>query len=98
MKQAESRLSGQILKSLRSRGIFCFKVHGGAMMMAGLPDLIACVDGKFLGLETKMPDKRANLSPRQVYVHLKIKESGGQVFVVTSVEEALAAIDAVRAR
>ena len=89
MKQAESRLSTAILRALRAQGIFCFKVHGGAMMMAGLPDIIACVDGKFVGLETKMPDKRSNVSPRQTYVHQKILESGGEVYVVTSVQEAL---------
>ena len=97
MKQGESKLSSQILRALRADGVFAFKVHGGAMMMAGLPDIIACVDGEFVGLETKMPDKRENVSPRQQYVHQKILESGGKVFVVTSVREALAAVAQVRA-
>lgn len=57
-------------------------------MMAGLPDLVVCADGHFIGLETKMPDKRNNVSPRQVYVHEQIRAAGGEVFVVTSVAEA----------
>jgi hypothetical protein len=43
MAQPESKLSRQILSALRARGIFAFKIHGGPMMMAGLPDIIACV-------------------------------------------------------
>ncbi len=97
MKQGESKLSSQILRALRADGVFAFKVHGGAMMMAGLPDIIACVDGKFVGLETKMPDKRGNVSPRQEYVHAKIRDSGGTVFIVTSIREARDAVAQVRA-
>lgn len=57
--------------------------------MAGLPDIIVCADGYFIGLETKMPDKRHNTSGRQDFVHDQIRLAGGQAFVVTSREEAL---------
>lgn len=43
MTQGESKLSRRIMEELRARGVFCFKVHGGPTMMAGLPDIIACV-------------------------------------------------------
>ena len=43
MAQPESKLSRDIMAALRARGIFCFKIHGGPTMMAGLPDIIACV-------------------------------------------------------
>jgi hypothetical protein len=46
MSQGESRLSRQIMDRLRAMGIFCFKVHGGPTMMAGLPDIIACVPAR----------------------------------------------------
>lgn len=102
MAQAESKLSREIMKALRIEGIFCFKVHGSEHMMAGLPDIIACVEGQFLGLETKVPGKASNTSPRQDFVHGQIREAGGTAVVVTSVAEALAAarsvVDAARAR
>lgn len=72
---------------LRNRGFFCFKVWGNDMMMAGLPDIIACIDGKFVGFETKMPTKRTNVSPKQEWVHRQIQISGGQAYVVCSVNE-----------
>lgn len=97
MGQPEARLSRQIMTALRARGIFCFKVHGTELVMAGLPDIIACVDGKFVALETKMPAKRANTSARQDFVHSQIRSAGGIVEVVTSVDEALAVVHRVRA-
>lgn len=92
MAQAESRLSREIMATLRAYGYFCFKVHGSEHMMAGLPDIIVCANGLFIGLETKMPDKRENTSARQDYVHDQIRLAGGRAFVVTRVDEALAVV------
>ena len=89
MGQAESRLSRKIMKKLRTKGYFVFKIHGGPTMMAGLPDIICCVRGRFVALETKMPDKRENTSMIQRVVHAKIRAAGGVVEVVTSEREAL---------
>lgn len=89
MTQAESKLSRDIMKKLRIEGYFCFKVHGSEHMMAGLPDIIVCAQGYFIGLETKMPQKRDNTSPRQDYVHGLITDAGGTAAVVTSPHEAL---------
>lgn len=90
--QPESRLSQKIMVKLRAEGYFCFKVHGNELMMAGLPDIVVCAEGLFIGLETKMPEKRNNTSPRQDYVHGKIREAGGTAVVVTSTSEALRAV------
>lgn len=90
--QPESRLSRQIMTALRLEGYFCFKVHGSETMMAGLPDIVVCARGHFIGLETKMPQKRSNTSARQDFVHQQIRDSGGKVEVVCSVSEALEAV------
>ena len=89
MTQPESKLSRQIMEKLREKGYFCFKVHGSEYMTAGLPDIIVCAQGYFIGLEVKMPGKRSNTSPRQDYIHTQINEAGGLAIVVTSSEEAL---------
>ena len=81
------------MQALRLRGWFCFKVHGSEHMMAGLPDIIVCAEGKFIGLETKMPSKRHNTSPRQEYVHTQIRAASGAAEVVCSVREAVAAVE-----
>lgn len=91
--QPEARISSAIMAALRARGIFCFKVHGSAEQMTGLPDILACVEGLFVGFETKMPDKRQNVSPRQVIVHEAIEASQGIAVVVCGVKEAMGIVD-----
>lgn len=93
MSQGESRLSRKIMEAIRAKGYFCFKVHGSEHMMAGLPDIIVCAEGRFIGLETKLPDTRGNVSPRQAYVHSLIQHAQGIAVVVCSPQEALDEIE-----
>jgi hypothetical protein len=97
MTQREHKISTSILAALRRQGIFCFKVWGNEIQMAGLPDILACVDGLFIGFETKVPEQRDNLSPRQVYVKEQIERSKGQVFVVCGAQEAINIVNRLRA-
>lgn len=83
----EGRLQQRIQKRLSELGVFVFKVHGSALMMAGLPDLICCVDGKFLGLEVKTPQTLDNVSAIQSYRHGQIRAAEGRCEVVASVED-----------
>lgn len=93
MAQRESKLSRHIMEALRREGYFCFKVHGGPTMMAGLPDIVVCAQGVFVGLETKNPESRNDVSERQKLVHRQIMDSAGYCAVVCSVGEALDAIN-----
>lgn len=95
MSQRESQLSRKIMQVIRAQGYFCFKVHGGPTMIAGLPDIIVCADGYFIGLETKLPETRNNTSPRQEFIHAAIRQAGGTARVVCSAREALQVIEAV---
>lgn len=92
MSQPEARLQRKIQDRLRVEGYFCFKVHGSEFMMAGLPDLIVCAEGLFVGLEVKLPSTRGNVSPRQALVHTQIQHAGGVAVVVCSPDEAIKAI------
>ena len=96
MSQPEARLQRKMQDEIRRRGGFVFKVHGSAHMMAGLPDLVCCYRGFFIGLEAKMPGNKT--SARQDLVHDMIRKAEGRVHTVYSVEEvrdALAAIDSL---
>jgi Holliday junction resolvase len=88
MTQPESRLSRKIQEALRKQGAFCFKVHGSEMMMAGLPDIIVCYRGVFIGFETKTPEGDQP-TKRQEYVHRLIGNAEGIVSVPRSVTDAL---------
>lgn len=81
------------------------------MTEAGTPDILACIPcavwtedlgegryetiGRFVGIETKMPDKRDNVSEIQKHRHTQIRKSGGVVIVATSVQEVVAALEAL---
>jgi Holliday junction resolvase len=94
MSQPESRLSRKIINALEAEGHFAFKVHGGASMMAGLPDIIVCVYGKFIGLEVKMPGMKKTTTQVQLLVHSKIRKAKGICEVVSSIDEALEVVRA----
>ena len=46
----------------------------------GIPDLILCLKGKFVAIELKNEDGK--LSALQLYNIEKIKQSGGQAFIL----------------
>lgn len=92
MSQAESNLSRNIIKELRRYGWWAVKFHASEHTESGVPDILCCAHGYFIGLETKMPAKRTNVSERQKRQHAKIEASGGSVFVVCSPREAVAAV------
>ncbi len=94
--QPEAKIAHKIRDALAKRGAFVFKVHGGPMMMAGLPDLIVCYKGRFIGLEVKMPGN--NSSPVQELVGGKIRDAQGEWGVVYSIEDAMVWLDSVDSR
>lgn len=87
MSQPESRLQRKIQDALRREGAFVFKMHGSTAMMSGLPDLVLCYRGLFIGLEVKMPGRGpSSIQYRRLQ---QIESAGGIADVVHSVQEAL---------
>jgi hypothetical protein len=81
------------------------KVHGGPFQMAGVPDLLVCVDGYLIGLEVKFvrpgessDHARLRATAQQRHQIRSINRAGGVAGVVVSVEEALALIERARSR
>ncbi len=64
---------------------FAWKTHGGMYGTAGIPDIIACVEGRFYAFEVKQPGGR--LSRLQEVTLKKIEAAGGVAVMVTSVDE-----------
>lgn len=87
----ESTLQSTIRKAVLARypGSFIFKVHGGPMQMAGIPDLVGCIHGRFVGLEVKLPVGSHPVSPVQRKVLDDLRRAGGIGAVVRGVDEAL---------
>lgn len=81
----EKQIENKIKHLLAIRGAYYFKHFGCKFSKAGVPDIIACLNGRFIGIEVKRKDGR--LSDLQK-IHLdQIKNAGGIGIVARSVEE-----------
>lgn len=52
----EKQIENKIKRLLADRGAYYFKHFGCAFSRAGVPDLIACLNGQFIGIEVKRAD------------------------------------------
>ena len=69
---------------------FFWKEHGGPYGASGVPDIICCYKGRFLGLEAKLPGGR--LTALQKRALEKINRAGGIARRVESVDDVKAVI------
>ena len=65
--------------------VFFWKEHGSVYGTNGVPDIICCYKGRFLGLECKLPGGR--LTKLQKRTIEKINRAGGFACRVESVED-----------
>jgi hypothetical protein len=86
MSQPESKLVKSIQSHLESKGARSFKIHGeDSFQEVGIPDLLVCYRGRFVGLEVKQLGNSP--SRMQVRVLREIVSAGGYASVVSTVEE-----------
>ena len=85
--QPEAKIVKDIQAYIRQEGGWCFKVHGGdnPFQRVGIPDLLCCVEGQFIGLEVKQPGEEPSRVQRKVL--REIGAAGGITAVVTTVGE-----------
>ena len=70
--------------------VFFWKEHGGPYGTSGIPDIICCYKGRFLGLEVKLPGGK--LTALQKRALDRINAAGGIARRVESVDDAKAVI------
>ena len=88
----ERDIVAAIKRYLASLGsdVFFWKEHGGPYGTSGVPDIICCYKGRFLGLEAKLPGGK--LTELQKRALDRINRAGGIARRVESVEDARAII------
>lgn len=85
----ESAIQKEILKYLNELpGCKAYKIIAGNER--GIPDILACYRGYFIGFEVKKPDK--HLEPIQAAQMRSINNAGGYAFTVHNTQEASEAI------
>ena len=73
--------------------VFFWKEHGGPYGTSGIPDIICCYKGRFIGMECKLPGGR--LTELQKRALDKINRAGGIARRVESVADAMEIIQQV---
>ena len=82
----ENDIVAAILRLLwKTPDCFAWKEHGGMYGTAGIPDIIACIHGRFVAFEVKTPTGK--LTKLQEITIEKIRNAKGQAFKVTSAAE-----------
>ncbi len=84
---SETAIKDAILSWLRKHGSYAVKIHGGPMQEAGVPDIQACISGRFIGIEVKIPGREATAT--QEFHIAEILRAGGVAFVAHSLREAM---------
>lgn len=78
--QNEKVFENRIKRYIKEQGGYCVKYWGGAFTQAGVPDLLICINGYFLGVEVKAEKGRP--SQLQLLNIEEIKKAGGIAMVL----------------
>jgi hypothetical protein len=85
----EARLRTNIVKALERYSGWWVVTHADQFSTGGMPDIIGCYNGRFIGLEVKLPGKEHTLTERQAHRIHQINKAGGFSAMVTSVDQAM---------
>ena len=84
MGKKETSIQNSIIKYLKSKRIFCYRQQV-AMNNIGMPDVIAIIDGYYVGLEIKTNiGKPSDIQKQKIKL---INESGGIALIITNLQQ-----------
>lgn len=81
----ESAFQKKAIKHLKDKGIYHINVFGSGRTAKGAPDIIACINGQFVGFELKVGNNKPQ--PDQIIHERRIKRSGGKHYYPYSIDE-----------
>ena len=93
MGTPESDYKERLRQYLTSRGIYWTNIQGGFGVAPGAPDMILCVDGRFVAFESKT--YQGHLSDDQIIQKGKIEANGGLYFVTKTLKQAEDILDQI---
>ena len=83
----EKQIENKIRRFLDYQGAYHIKHFGCAFTKAGVPDLLICLNGLFIGIEVK--SEKGKLSELQEKHLQQIKDAGGISLMARSVDEVI---------
>jgi len=97
-RQPEGKLVTKIKAVFEKEGARAFKIQASeeSHQEVGVPDILICLWGQFIGAEVKQPGGK--LRPLQRVVLREIYEAGGVAAVLETVEQAEALLSHIKGR
>jgi hypothetical protein len=89
--KSEAQIQAKILKFLRTSGPACWVIKVEVCNERGVPDILCCYRGYFVGFEVKTAKGR--LSGPQRVQNNRIRQAGGRAVVVRSVADVRAVLE-----
>ena len=77
----EGKIKRKLDKMLKEEGIWYYNPQAGPFGRAGIPDKIAIISGRFIGIECKA-DKTKKPTALQIKAMKEIEMAGGKCFLV----------------
>ena len=76
----EAKVKAKIHAALKAQGAYAVNYIGGLHANNGTPDILACLDGRFIGIEAKAGGNK----PTELQLHnlRRIDEAGGLALVI----------------
>lgn len=91
MIKPEKKLQDNAIRFLRERGIYYLNLYGDGMSGKGKPDIIACINGKFVAFELKVGEN--DLQDDQKIHRLRIRRSSGLHFSPYTLDEFISIVE-----
>ena len=91
MTKPEKDLQDKAIDYLESRGIYTLNLFGDGWSGQGKPDLIVCLNGRFVAFELKVGEN--DLSDAQKLHRIWIKRSGGLHYSPYTLEEFISIVE-----
>lgn len=83
----EGRVKKKVREWLDKKGAYYYMPVSNGMGRVGAPDFLVCLNGRFVGIETKAPGKRSNTTPNQDREITWINSAGGVAVVIDDVSQ-----------
>ena len=93
MIKPEKKLQDKCLTYLKAKGIYCLNLYGDGFSGKGKPDLLACINGRFVAFELKVG---ANDMQDDQKIHkIRIERSGGLHYAPYTLDEFISIVEAL---
>jgi hypothetical protein len=94
LTKPETKLQDKAIKYLKEKGIYYLNIYGSGRSGKGAPDIIACINGRFVCFELKVG---ANDMQDDQKIHkIRIERSGGLHYTPYTLEEFISIVEGLK--